>query len=109
MKIGKYELDSKSAYETKLKALGTAKDENGNDYPTHSHSLVALGNIVITPGEYDEEGNETKAPVLSDKYHVDVMWIGLEDHPDGWKEFAIDIEDNGVHVFAGVDYTSNKF
>ena len=48
--------------------------DSGNDYPTHSHSLVALGNIVVTPGEYDEEGNETKAPVLSDKYHVDVMW-----------------------------------
>ena len=109
MKIGKYEFDSKSAYETKLKALGTAKDEDGNDYPTHNHSLVALGNIVITPGEYDEEGNETTAPVLSDKYHVDVMWIGLADHPDGWKEFAIDIEDNGVHMFAGVDYASNKF
>ena len=109
MKIGKYEFDSKSAYETKLKALGTAKDEDGNDYPTHNHSLVALGNIVITPGEYDEDGNQTKAPVLSDKYHVDAMWIDLEDHPDGWKEFAIDLEGNGVHMFAGVDYDSNKF
>ena len=109
MKIGKYEFDSKSAYETKLKALGTAKDEDGNDYPTHKHSLVALGNIVIIPGEYDEEGNETKAPILSNKYHVDVMWIGLEDHPDGWKKFAIDIEDNGVHMFAGIDYASNNF
>ena len=109
MKIGKYEFDSKSAYETKLKALGTAKDEDGNDYPTHSHSLVALGNIVVTPGEYDEEGNETKAPVLSDKYHVDVMWVGLEDRPYGWKQFAVEVQDNGVHMFAGVDYVSNTF
>ena len=109
MKIGKYEFDSKSAYEIKLKALGTAKDEDGNDYPTHSHSLVALGNIVVTPGEYDEEGNETKAPVLSDKYHVDVMWVGLEDHPYGWKQFAVEVQDNGVHMFAGVDYVSNTF
>ena len=92
MKIGKYEFDSKSAYETKLKALGTAKDEDGNDYPTHSHSLVALGNIVVTPGEYDEEGNEVKA-----------------DHPYGWKQFAVEIQDNGVHMFAGVDYVSNTF
>ena len=109
MNIGKYEFDSKSAYETKLKALGTAKDEDGNDYPTHSHSLAALGNIVVTSSECDEEGNETKAPVLSDKYHVDVMWIGLEDHPYGWKQFAVEIQDNGVHMFAGVDYVSNTF
>ena len=120
MKIGKYEFDSKSAYETKLKALGTAKDEDGNDYPTHSHSLVALGNIVVTPGEYDEEGNETKAPVLSDKYHVDVMWDlsdtydeeGNEvkaDHPYGWKQFALELQHNRVHMFAGVDYVSNTF
>ena len=41
---------------------------------------------------YDEEGNEVKA-----------------DHPYGWKQFAIDLEDNGVHMFAGVDYVSNTF
>ena len=35
MKIGKYEFDSREAAQTKIDALGTATDEDGNEYPTH--------------------------------------------------------------------------
>ena len=48
---------------------------------------------------------KTKAPVLSDKYSVDVLWKDLEetdedgnvtiDHPYGWKSKAIDLDDEG--------------
>ena len=65
MKIGKYEFDSREVAESKIKALGTAEDEDGNEYPTHKHTLLHLGHIVLEAGEYDEEGEETKAPVLS--------------------------------------------
>ena len=47
MKIGKYEFDSREAAQTKIDALGTATDEDGNEYPTHKHSLVHLGHIVL--------------------------------------------------------------
>lgn len=116
IRIAKYALDSKEQAETKIKALGTATDENGNEYPTHKHTIVHLGNIVLQQGEYDEEGNETVAPVLSDKWHIDVLWKDLEadedgtiDHPYGWKSYAVDIDGDGVHSFLGLSYNAHKF
>ena len=109
IKIAKYALDSKEQAETKIKSLGTATDENGNEYPTHKHTIVQLGNIVLEQGQYDEEGNELTAPVLSDKWHVDALFKDLDDHPYGWKSYAVDIDGNGVHSFLGLDYNSHKF
>ncbi len=116
IKIAKYEFDSKEQAETKINALGTAQDEDGNEYPTHKHTIVHLGNIVLEQGEYDEEGNETVAPVLSDKWHVDVLWKDLEadedgviDHPYGWKSYYVDIDGDGVHSFLGLSYNAHKF
>ena len=120
MKISKYEFTDATVAQVNIDALGTATDEDGNTYPTHRHSVVKLGNIVLTPGEYDEEGNETTPPVMSTKYHVDVLW-DLSDtydeegnlipatHPGDWGNFAVDIPDNGVHSFMGLDYLKHKF
>jgi len=122
-KIGKYEFDSLQQAEEKITALGVATHE-GNEYPTHKHCIVKLGHIVIEKGEYNEEGEETKAPVLSDKYHLDVLWklqgaeiiedgevVGHEDptQPEGWAEHAVDVTDNGVHAFMGLEYNDYKF
>ena len=92
-KLRKYEFGSKSAATTKINALGI--DEEGN--PTHSHSIVRLGHIVTTAGTYDEEGNELTAPVLSDKYAVDVSWSG-EPHAD-WESAIVFPTPLGVHSF----------
>ena len=119
-KIGKYEFDSLEQAESKINALGVSTDEDGNTYPTHKHCVVKLGYIVLEQGEYNESGEQTKAPVLSDKYHVDVLWKGLEpkdaeaevleyDHPRGWKSYSVNIESNGVHSFMGLDYQLYKF
>ena len=108
MKIGKYAFDSKEQVKEKIKSLGVEKDENGNEYPTHNHTIVNLGNIVIQEATYDENGDVITEPILSDKCHVDVMWIGLEDHPYGWKSYAVDLNSNGMHSFLGVNYIKNK-
>jgi len=89
----KYEFGSKSAATTKINALGV--DEEGN--PSHSHSIVRLGHIVTTAGEYDEEGNEVTAPVLSDSYCVDVMWDG--EPVEDWDAQMIWCPPMGVHTF----------
>ena len=92
----------------------------------------SLGNIVLEQEEYDEEGEEVTAPVLSEGWHIDVCWDDADittieqeavldeegmivtpavtsvDHPYGWKSYAIDIEGNGVHSFYGLDYDSHK-
>ena len=120
IKVSKYEFDSKDQAESKINALPSVKDDDGNDVPNHKHTIVKLGNIVLEQGEYDEDGNETKAPVYSTKYHVDVLWNGSEiqeidgeenityDHPYGWKTYAIEIDSEGVHSFMGVSYQENK-
>lgn len=118
IKVSKYEFNSQDQAESKINALPHATDEDGNQYPTHKHTIVKLGHIVITPGEYDEEGNETTAPVLSESYHVDVLWKDIEEvdedgnvsisHPYGWATYAIDLDNEGMHGFMGVSYQENK-
>ena len=115
MKIGKYSFDSREQAQTKIDALGTAIDEDGNEYSTHKNTIVHLGNIVLSQGEYDSEGNETVAPILSADWHVDVLWSNLEadedgtySHPYGWAGKAVNIDGNGVHAFFGLDYNSLK-
>ena len=37
------------------------------------------------------------------------MWKGIEEHPYGWKSYAVAVADgNGIHSFYGVDYQINK-
>lgn len=110
MKIGKYEFADKSVCEKKIKSLGVNTDEDGNEYPTHGHTIVKLGHIVLEQGEYDEEGNQTKAPLLSEKYHLDVLWVGIDKHPYGWASaYVQNIEGQGLHSFLGLDYKKFKF
>ena len=104
IKIAKYEFVDEQQAKDKIKNLGVDKDEN----PTHPHAIVELGNVVLQDGETDAEGNIVKEPVLSEKYHIDVMWVGLEDHPYGWKSYAVTPSDEGLHSFYGVDYLTNK-
>ena len=106
--LGKYEFKDKSTADKKIKDLGFSIDEDGNEYPTHEHTLVHLGHIVLEAGEYDEAGEETKEPVLSTKWHVDALWLGDDGHPYGWKSAAVDLSGNGVHSFLGLNYDSYK-
>jgi len=98
MKIGKYEFNSKEQADSKIEALGEE----------HNHTIVKLGNIVLQQAELDEDGEVITEAVFSDKFHVDVMWIGLDSHPYGWATYAVTPSDNGLHSFLGIDYQENK-
>jgi len=74
-------------------AIDLLRDEEGN----LTQSVVKLGFIVKTAGTYDEEGNEVTAPVLSEKYAVDVSWNG-EPHAE-WEEHIVWATPLGVHSF----------
>lgn len=118
MRISKYEFGSKEAAEIRINALPHATNEDGNDYPIHKHTIVKIGHIVMEPGEYSENGNETKAPVLAYKYSVDVLWKDLEEtdgngnvtvnHPYGWAAKALNLDNEGVHGFFGLSYQEHK-
>ena len=108
-KIGKYEFNNKTTADAKISAL----EESG-------HTFVSLGNIIIVDAEYDAEGNETVPAVKSVKHHVDVLWVNLNPvdsdaevlqytHPDGWADYAADVDDDGVHSFLGLSYADYKF
>ena len=109
IKIGKYQFDSIEAAQTRINYLGTATDEDGNEYPTHKHSIVHLGNIVLEQAVIDEDGEIETEAVLSEDWHVDVLWNGIDDHPYGWKSYAVDIDGDGVHSFLGLSYNAHKF
>jgi hypothetical protein len=119
-KIGKYEFNSSVQADDMIAALGTTTTELGDVVPSHNHCVVRLGYIVLEQGEYNESGEPTKAPVLSDKFHVDVLWKGLEPvdaeaevlsyvEPSGWESNRIELDNNGVHSFMGLDYQEYKF
>ena len=93
MKFRKYEFGSKAAATTKINALGV--DEDGN--PTHSHSIVRLGHLVVTEATYDEEGEELTPAVLADNYSVDVLWDG--EPVSSWDSNMIWCAPMGVHTF----------
>lgn len=74
-------------------AIDLLRDEEGN----LTQTVVKLGFIVKTAGTYDEEGNEVTAPVLSEKYAVDVCWDG-EPNAD-WDSAIVFPTPLGVHNF----------
>ena len=109
MNISKYQFDSKEQGISKIASLGSATDENGNEYPTHNHTIVTLGHIVLEPAVIDEDGVVITEAVLSEGWHLDVLWIGLTEHPYGWKSYNVDLTSEGSHGFAGLSYLANKF
>tara|TARA_R110000803_G_scaffold122697_1_gene190690 strand:+ start:378 stop:701 length:324 start_codon:yes stop_codon:yes gene_type:complete len=107
MNISKYEFTSKEQAQTKIDAL--------NEEP-NNHTIVTLGHIVLEPAVIDEDGVIITESVLSEGWHLDVLWVGLEadedgiiDHPYGWKSYNVDLTSEGSHGFAGLSYLSHKF
>ena len=111
MTIGKYEFNDKEQAKDKIEDLGVDYDFEGNQYPTHNHTIVELGNIVLQKGEYEIKDGEMqmiKEPILSENYHVDVIWSDLKEHPWGWKTYSCDLDTEGMHSFSGLSYLEYK-
>ena len=113
----KYEFDSQELAETRIAALPHSTDEDGNEYPTHSHTVVKLGYLPIVEPTFDDEGNVVEEGEYSTKYSVDVLWKASEiteanedgestvNYPYGWSSKEISVEGNGVHTFAGWSFS----
>jgi len=124
----KYEYPSQDLAETRIAALPHQEDEEGNEHPSHSHTVVKLGYLFTEQPTFDEEGELLTEGVQSDMYSVDVLWKASEitveteaavldeegnvitpavteiDYPYGWVSKEIEVEGNGVHTFAGRNF-----
>jgi len=80
-----------------LQELETAKEQ----MESIGAFAVYLGNIILIPGEYDEEGNEIKSPVISDKFHLDCLY--KEESLSEYVDNEVWCENIGVHTFLGCD------
>ena len=124
----KYEFESQELAETRIAALPHQEDEEGNEHPSHSHTVVKLGYLFTEQPTFDEEGELLTEGVQSDMYSVDVLWKASEitveteaavldeegnvitpavteiDYPYGWVSKEIEVEGNGVHTFAGRNF-----
>ena len=92
-KTRKYEFTNEAAADTAIAAL--PHDDEGNE--AHGHLIVKLGYLTIEPAEYNEEGEETKAAVVSDVYAVDVYWSG--EALASWEAFIVWPTPLGIHNF----------
>ena len=111
----KYEFETQELAETRIAAL-PHQEVDGESHPSHSHTVVKLGNVVEVEGIYDEDGSELTAPILASNYSIDVLWRASEitetdeegnqeiDYPYGWVSKEIEVEGNGVHTFAGRNF-----
>ncbi len=102
----KYEFDSQEQAEEKIAALPHETDEDGNEQPSHGHTIVKLGYLWETKPTFDNDGEIETEGVASSMYSVDVLWSGLDESPYGWKSKEISVEGNGVHTFAGWSFNS---
>jgi len=130
MKVGKYEFNSEEQALKKIKNLGIYIDVDGNEAPSHRHTIIILGQTVLQEAkysvekikltkeekesiervhfntEYKEIYTMTENPILG-VYRVDVLWQGIDENPYGWKSYEIDLDDEGTHSF-GISYLENK-
>jgi len=107
----KYEFTTEAEARAAIDALGTATDIEGNEVPTHCHTIAMLGHIVTTPATYDKEGKQLKAAVLAKKYSVDVLW--RDGVASDWKANIVWPDPVGVHSFgnseANAEYTATLY
>ena len=89
----KYEFDNEAQADSLIKAL--PHDAQGN--PIYKHNVSKLGYITKTAGEYDEEGNELVAPVVSKMFAVDVFWYGQP--LSSWDAYIVWPSPMGIHTF----------
>lgn len=115
LNIGKYAFTSEEQAKSKIKALGVSTDEEGNEYPTHEHTIVELGLEQLSESIYSEEGELLHEAIYGTDYLVDALWYNLEkeedgsiNHPYGWATYSVNVSGEGIHGFLGLKYQDLK-
>ena len=94
----RYEFNDQEQAEEKIDAFFDL-DEEGNKVQNIKAAFIKLNKFVLEQGEYDEQGEEITAPVLSEGYAVDVLWNDLDESPYGWKSYEVEPESPKHRIF----------
>ena len=107
----KYEFTTEAEARAAIDALGTATDMEGNEVPTHRHTIATLGHIVTTAATYDDDGEELTPAELAASYSVDVLW--RDGVSTDWNSHIVWPDPVGVHSFgnteANAEYTATLY
>ena len=66
-----------------IESLTGSRDNFAASHANGIHCVVLLGRITEQYGTYDEDGNELTAPVLSERYHADILADRELELPEG--------------------------
>ena len=94
----RYEFNDQEQAEEKIDAFFDL-DEDGNKVQNIKASFIKLNKFALEQGEYDEQGNELVAPVLSSGFAVDVLWNDLDESPYGWKSYEVEPSNPKHRIF----------
>lgn len=94
----RYEFNDKEQAEEKIDVFFDV-DEEGNKVQNIKAAFIKLNKFVLEQGEYNEEGEETKPPVLTEGFAVDVLWKELDESPYGWKSYEVEPKNPKHKIF----------
>ena len=66
--------------------------------PVRGVTITEIGPYVITPGTYDQDGNEITPPVLDNRWHVNFWLDNILVKLGNWEQFALTWTANGQPV-----------
>ena len=95
MEYLKYEFADQAAWSEKKTTIWAEESGYNNCH------VVELGDIVLTPPTYDEEGNVLTPAITAGKFGVDIVWNESED--SAFTSFQVWPAPCGVHTFAGLE------
>jgi hypothetical protein len=75
-----------------------AVEASGPLIPSSGTTITELGPLVLTPGTYDEEGNELTPPVVDSRWHVNYWLAPWLVERGGWKTWGVMWTQNGQPV-----------
>ena len=75
-----------------------AVEASGPLIPAPGTTITELGPLVLTPGTYDEEGNEVTPPVMDNRYHANFWLAPRLVEAGGWKQWGVMWTQNGQPV-----------
>ena len=94
----RYEFNDQEQAEEKIDAFFDV-DEEGNKVQNIKADFIKLNKFTIKQGEYNENGEEIKSPVLSSGFAVDVLWHELKESPYGWRSYEVEPKNPKHKIF----------